>query len=148
MKICPYCYDHCEIHSDGSVYPCCPTWCKNYSFGNLLQQSFEEIYTGEKAVAFRKAHREGKADDVCQRYLCLVSFKDEEDIENYSRSSNGNILPQRIKMCWDWSCNVACITCRDQICTSGPEDYKRMQTISDRLEPVLPYVREFSISGS
>lgn len=44
----------CVITWDGKVLPCCFDKDAQYSMGNLQEQSFEEIWYGEKYQAFRK----------------------------------------------------------------------------------------------
>ena len=42
------------INWDGSVLPCCAVYSEKYAFGNILKNSFAEIWNNEMYVAARK----------------------------------------------------------------------------------------------
>jgi radical SAM protein with 4Fe4S-binding SPASM domain len=48
---CPIAFNGLFINSDGSVKPCCKSW---YVFGNLHENSLEEIWHGRKAQLLRE----------------------------------------------------------------------------------------------
>ena len=43
--ICTQPFNWCEIHTDGSVFACCPSWLSE-PLGNLLQTPFQDIWNG------------------------------------------------------------------------------------------------------
>ena len=43
-----------EIHGNGLVYNCCPGWVKK-PLGNILEQSWEEIWNGKIAKEYRQS---------------------------------------------------------------------------------------------
>ncbi len=45
-------WNHFQIAVDGEVYTM--TRCFNYSFGNLINQSFNDVWNGKKIKFFRK----------------------------------------------------------------------------------------------
>jgi len=66
---CPWIYYSMSIHVNGSVVPCCRDPLGNHSMGNLLTQSLDEIWNGEKYRAFRKKlHKDQSQIDICR--LC------------------------------------------------------------------------------
>lgn len=149
IQVCRAPFEFCEIHSDGNVYPCCPAYCKAYSFGNLNDNTFEEIWNSEKANKFREHLLNGDYS-VCDMKTC--TFRDfqipPEEIKNkYYIEANKVSLPKTIKMCWDKECNVACITCRNCIKRNSPDDEKRLENYKAKLMPVLSQLDYFYVSG-
>lgn len=65
-RYCHYPFDTLTVWSDGSVGPCCAYQGKNLSVGNVLEESLEEIWNGEKMQRLRKQHLEGNLNIVCQ----------------------------------------------------------------------------------
>lgn len=106
-SICHYPYTSIQINEKGDVHPCCHPWCSFYSFGNILEQPFEEIWNGEKAQEFRKQFLN---DDFkyCQLDTCINGnerqFKTDLIAKDY---------PDVIALSYDRVCNVQCIFCRD-----------------------------------
>lgn len=52
--ICPALFVNLEITTEGKVLPCCGTWDKNSSFGDLMTQSFQEIWFSPQYVNSRR----------------------------------------------------------------------------------------------
>lgn len=74
----------CEIHANLDVVPCCLFPGEEYTFGNLRHNTMQEIYTSEKAQAFRNAHWKGEFGKipVCKTCQCpdmRVSNTEERD---------------------------------------------------------------------
>lgn len=66
-KICVSPWQHVFIGADGEVKFCCE---QNFVIGNLLHESFDEIWSGEKATEFRNCMIEGSYHSIC-RNCCL-----------------------------------------------------------------------------
>lgn len=109
---CPNPYILAEIMPYGYVYPCSCGWIKGYSFGNIFEQSFDEIWNGERAREFRKKLYENDFSlcPGCQNLEILQEIKN-EDAKLISPP------PERILLGLDEYCDVKCIFCRG-------EDYK------------------------
>ncbi|MDE5832628.1 MAG: radical SAM protein [Desulfovibrio sp.] len=62
----------CEIHADLDIAPCCLFPNDKVTFGNLREQSLEEIFNGDKAKDFRRKWREMRHKEipVCRRCKC------------------------------------------------------------------------------
>lgn len=52
-KPCPWLFSSMIIHDDGTVLPCCYAASPSSSFGNILKQSIEEIWTSDKYIYAR-----------------------------------------------------------------------------------------------
>ena len=66
---CPWIYYNMTIMSNGDVVPCCHDPCGKEVMGNLIEQSLEEVWNGEKYKNFRdRIHTNQKDIEICR--LC------------------------------------------------------------------------------
>ena len=109
---CPNPYILAEIMPFGNVYPCSCGWIKGYSFGNIFEQSYDEIWNGNKAKEFRQKlyNNDFSLCPGCQNLEILKEIKDSEP-------KLISAPPERILLGLDEFCDVKCIFCR-------PENYK------------------------
>ena len=105
FAICTYPFNSAQISMQGDVYVCCPPWSSSYSFGNIYEQSFSEIWNGEKARIFRKQFIE-KNYKYCNLDLCV------KDCSKKIIPSEIVEKPETFIFCYDSFCNVKCIFCR------------------------------------
>lgn len=103
--ICTFPFNAAQISMQGEVFVCCPPWCKSYSFGNIFEQSFDEIWNGDKAKEFRRQFID---DDYkyCDLNLCVKDCS--QDIIPTEMVKK----PETFIFCYDSMCNVKCIFCR------------------------------------
>lgn len=59
------------INWDGSVLPCCSVYSERFSFGNIHDRSFKEIWNNEMYVSARKVVKSGKKDYPYREILSL-----------------------------------------------------------------------------
>jgi radical SAM protein with 4Fe4S-binding SPASM domain len=52
-EICPSLFTRVVVMADGRIVPCCEIWDKENAFGNLLTQSFDEIWYGQTYIDAR-----------------------------------------------------------------------------------------------
>ncbi|WP_429885493.1 SPASM domain-containing protein [Geoalkalibacter halelectricus] len=153
--VCTQPFSWCEVHSDGSVFLCCPAWLKAPA-GNLLEQSLEEIWNGPLAREVRKGvlsgtfHRCGKR---CPRPAAgrppVVDLAEVEDAEVHRALSQGLAIlpygPKILNLCFDSRCNLACPSCR-----ATPVD-KHSSSAAPLLEKILtqcaPQVQTLVVAG-
>ncbi len=109
-------FEHLQFFSDGNVYACCPSLVDKYSFGNAFENTFDEIWNGEKANAFREAVLDGSFR-FCNLKSCLTL----QNIQNDSRFNFDNPepfekseSPKMIHFNVDDNCNAKCVMCRDK----------------------------------
>lgn len=132
-----------EIFPSGDVYPCCPAYCNNYTFGNIFEQKFDDVWNGERAQIFRKTmfHRIHK---YCNKYTC---FKRSMDY----LSNKFNIIPKIImdtyplvvKFSHDGECNYRCITCRDEILRHSESS---LISLNNKIKTFLPLLKDAKIA--
>jgi radical SAM protein with 4Fe4S-binding SPASM domain len=68
VKACSRALDEIMIMSDGRVSACCFDGEGDLILGDIKTQTIREVYAGEKAVAFRQAHNEGRRQEyaICK----------------------------------------------------------------------------------
>ena len=108
-KLCKHPFNSIQIQNTGEVYCCCCYWTDFYSFGNIFEQSFDEIWNGEKAQRFREQflNQEFKYCKLneCEPYIPSENFTPNLTCE----------YPKQIEFSYDRRCNVRCIFCRSEI---------------------------------
>ena len=127
--------------------PCCPSWVK-CSFGNVLKSPFAEVWNSETAQDFRERILQGDYS-LCKLENCKDKWRSsKEDIKRKYYDNDGKIkLPEEIKMAWDKECNVACITCRDEIKRNDIHDRARMLIIENNLHSTVNQLKSICCSG-
>lgn len=114
-KVCRHPFNTIQVQNTGEIYCCCCYWTNFYSFGNIFENSFDEIWNGQKAQEFRKQFIEQQFKycnlDVCDPYIIEDDFEP-EILSKY---------PKHIEFSYDRRCNVRCIFCRHEI---NPEEEK------------------------
>ena len=103
---CTYPFNSAQVSMQGDIFVCCPPWCNFYSFGNIFEQSFDEIWNGEKAKLFRRQFIENKYE-YCNLGLCV------KDCSKEIIPAEVVDKPETFIFCYDSFCNVKCIFCRN-----------------------------------
>lgn len=151
---------------DGAVYPnCCPDWVE-FPLGNLLEQPWDEVWNGAKAQALRQSMLDGDLR-YCDGSWC-------PHIQNARRGiADHNVVPHdqlgtfglgperqppglemaagpvNVGMHHDWSCNLACPTCRADVQMVSGEDAERMGRLHDIVErDILGHPGTISLTGT
>lgn len=122
--ICAQPFYYFEIGVNGDVFPCCPAYCKGYSFGNLLRNSLEEIWKGERAWAFRNRIMQGDYS-LCDLNACASrnNYSDLQIKQSFFRA--GKLLPPKtMVISYDCACNLHCNICRPALNLRGGETEK------------------------
>ena len=125
QSICQVPYTTLNIHENGDVYLCCDAWVRFHSVGNIFENTFEEIWNGEKARDFRKQFCDDKYKycdfSICQkRNYCGVEAT--EVAKDY---------PETVVLTYDPMCNVDCLFC-------SIEKHKDISKFDETMENWLP----------
>ncbi len=119
-KICKHPFNSIQIQNTGEVYCCCCYWTDFYSFGNIFEESFDEIWNGEKAKKFRQQFIDNQFKycklNECEPFLSDDNFKADLVCE----------YPKQIEFSYDRRCNVRCIFCRNEK-NKEEEEYNRQK---------------------
>lgn len=142
-----YCYSPfymAEISNTGDVFPCCPRYINFYSFGNIYEQTFEDIWYSQKANEFREKILHNDYS-LCNRGICMFNItKTKKEI--FSGGDNTKYPPVKfLRFAYDITCNVACKTCRDSIIVDQNE---KKDLIFKKIESVLNNVEIIQLSTS
>ena len=117
-KICKHPFNSIQVQNTGDIYCCCCYWTDFYSFGNIFEQSFDEIWNGDKAKEFRRQFIDKQykycKTDVCDPYIAPDGYNADLTCE----------YPKLIEFSYDRRCNVRCIFCRLEI-NAEEERYNR-----------------------
>ena len=137
--ICPLPFEFVGIHPTGDVYPCHYALGFDYIIGNIFEQSFEEIWNGEKAKEFRRS--------ILDRDYCHCQPEQCGEPRWYDELHRFSMempkYPEILKINPDYYCNVKCIICRDQY---NHTDKKFIKNWDDNVETiVLPMLKDAKI---
>ena len=138
-SICHYPYTSVQINENGDVHCCCHPWCSSYSFGNILKQSFKEIWNGERAQEFRKQFITDNYK-YCKLDTCINDLS-----RKYKATAIAERYPDVIALSYDRICNVQCIFCRT---CNIKQDLSIFDSTMDRWVPdVFNNAERVSLSG-
>ncbi len=129
-NICKHPFNSIQVQNTGEIYCCCCFWTDFYSFGNIFEQSFDEIWNGDKAKEFRKQFIENNYK-YCKLDVCDPAY------ENITPSYTAP-YPKRIEFSYDRHCNVRCIFCRNEK-NKEEEEYNRQKEkrIEDNFDKIF-----------
>lgn len=148
MKSCRKCFEYAYVFVGGDVRMC--PW-NGIVIGNLLENTLEEIWTGEKAESVRKAFMQGELLGCSERYCpdCInqsttLEIEPEELQRMYDEMGN---VPTMISLAYDERCNHACPSCRHGFFAPDKEYITKLELISKNIEPYLKNVRNIATNG-
>lgn len=158
--ICHNPFEWFEIHPDGKAFACCPAWLKR-PLGNLLTDSLDDIWNGTTARELRRSIHDGSFRH-CNRQRCPRLLSCTAPVGVISELGPGTVRdvfetgqvvlpwgPQKLNLCYDRSCNLACSSCRPEIYVASEAERCRAEELSDRVQRELaPHARQLIISGT
>ncbi|GHU40886.1 hypothetical protein FACS1894190_08320 [Spirochaetia bacterium] len=116
--------------------------------GNLFENDFASIWNSDAAKNLRKKIWECDYSD-CRFHTHFPTFVDKSKIEGYYQA-DGTVtkFPSIVKFDDDYSCNVACVTCRNKIRMMNKEDSERLDSyIDDYYLPILKDAKTVYMNG-
>ena len=148
MKSCRKCFEYAYVYVGGDVRMC--PW-NGIVIGNLLENTLEEIWTGEKAESVRKAFMQGELLGCSERYCpdCIqqsttLEIEQEELQRMYDEMGN---VPIIISLAYDERCNHACPSCRHEFFSPDEEYINKLDKITKNIEPYLKNVKSIATNG-
>ena len=123
-----------EVQGDGNIYNCCPGWVTK-PLGNILEQSWEDIWNGKVAQEYRQSMLDSTfkncIEENCahllsetQRVGSPVFEKKDLNILWRKLKTIDNTGPLVVNLCYDRSCNLSCPTCRSELVMNSPKSYE------------------------
>lgn len=149
-KICTWPFKAVEIYENGDVCCCCFSYASHgYTFGNIFENDFDEIWYGKKAVAMRKSVIEHNFR-FCNPETCIEIGGNKLFFEN----STENLVerppyPEYISFAYDKTCNCNCVMCRDEVVHKFSEEMRLWdEKIETLFLPMLKNAKVVEMDGS
>lgn len=131
-QICLHPFRSIEIYDNGEVSCCwCPYLIHKYSFGNIFQQNFDEIWNGEKAKKFRQDVLDGKYT-YCNLQMCETDGSIPYSTDKPYNLSIEADYPECVNFAIDRSCNLKCIMCRDEVECNKAENVEKLDALIEK----------------
>ena len=157
-KFCDAPFRKFETLVDGSVAPCCSIWTQK-RLGKLDNQSFEDIWNGADAQEMRASILDGSFRH-CHKQRCTYITEDTlperdavddpalREIIDEGRTALAT-KPNWLFLAHDWTCNLACPSCRGELLGANEAQERRFEMIERQIfHPILNSREEVLISAS
>lgn len=136
---CRFPFSVAEIDWDGNVYGCCSAYFMGYSFGNIFEQSFDEIWNGEKAQKFRQ--------QFIDRNFCYCNFNIcPKELSKDVKPTLIAEYPKRVQLNYDSVCNARCIYCRDHHFRNDTTRFE--EKFEDTIVPLMKNAELVNVTAS
>jgi len=148
-KVCARPFHTVSIFPNGYCITCCPAYINNYAIGNVLNQSFADAWNSVNAKNLRKSLlREDYS--FCDLNTCIqTELTEKSQIYEYFKDENQTVkMPDTIYMGWDYDCNVACITCRNNIIKNDEKSLEALHAIEAPILEACKTAKLFYTSGN
>lgn len=147
--ICSRPFKIAQFLYNGDCVTCCPAYMPNFSIGNILNRDFDEVWNSETAQKLRQSLMNNDYS-MCDLNTCIqIDAIDKSELPQYFEDDINKIkLPEEIHMGWDFDCNVACITCRNNIIKNDEETLQKMKLIEKGVLDACKTAKLFYTSGN
>jgi pyruvate-formate lyase-activating enzyme len=148
-RFCHYPFRFAEIHGDGNVYFCCPTWCGYRSIGNIFKDSPAAIWNGIAAQTIRAGIIDGSFSG-CEQHICPSIVSRKLPLKTAEDETSTSLMrgPQTVKLCHDSTCNLTCPSCRRNMITADRERQRQLdRMVHEFIVPFLADTQWLYLSG-
>ncbi len=153
-----------EFNKDGEVYFCCPMFSVQGPVGNILTDSIETIWNGQKIREIRRKFYEGNIEGVCNAKYCpIVSSSDvihlDDEVRKWpylndvmkpikKKSDWLSVMPKIIEISDNGQCNLRCKMCisNESYIPTNPRLTKRIFDYA--LPKLLPTAAYLNLAGN
>lgn len=114
---CNQSFDTLRIFNDGECYFCCSRYLK-YNIGNIYKHDFKDVWYSKKAVNFRR--------NIINR---TCKFYDSKRCTYFNVEKCRDLYPpypKNIEFSYVHTCNLKCMSCRDEATVEIPEFTKEL----------------------
>lgn len=139
--VCRRPFKYFQIEADGDCFFCCSIFVNNEPIGNIFDNSFEDIWYGEKAEKFRRSVLD-ETYKYCRRDLCSDFVL--EDIDYDFKPE----LPEEVHLSYVRACNLRCITCRDNFIIESKENTEYFNSYIDKILPFCKTAKTIYLNGA
>jgi MoaA/NifB/PqqE/SkfB family radical SAM enzyme len=157
-KFCATPFEKIETLVDGTVAPCCSVWTK-MRLGRIDSRSAERIWNGTHAQEMRTSILDGSFR-YCNKRRCAAivanTLPDRTAVTTpHLRAiidQNRVVLddkPRLIHLAHDYTCNLACPSCRAELAGTGEDQQSRLEIVERNFfQPLLMHGHEMVVSLS
>ena len=146
--VCARPFHTLSIMLGGYCITCCPAYINNYAIGNLSEQNLKNIWNNTNANNLRQLLL-NEDYSFCDLNTCIqTELIDKDEILKYYDETGAVKMPDTIFMGWDNDCNVACITCRNNIIKNSERDIENLQAIEADVLEACKTAKVFYTSGN
>jgi len=152
-RFCTWPFERVETRVNNDVFFCCSAWL-NLPIGNMSNDSLEQIWNSEAAQKIRMSIIDGSFK-YCSRKNCprivqkILPFR--KNINSSFVHDQTVVMPYKfrdVKLAHDYSCNLACPSCRTSTQIAKGKRIKVLSKIADTIIlPMLKGTRVVGISG-
>ncbi len=157
---CELPFTFAEIHRDGDVYLCCPSYSGRRAVGNVFRDKPDAIWNSKMAQRIRAGVLDGSYSH-CDHKACPAiagrSLPPRQGFETCGGALAGVIResmvalprgPDIVKLCHDDSCNLSCPSCRRHTIVAGKDRQAALdRVVQDFILPFLVDTRQLVLSG-
>lgn len=145
MIFCKKPFTSVYLAPHGEVWPCGWMHCV---MGNIYEQDLEEIWNSGAAGLARESIKNGSFA-FCREVSCPYCERGEledlslEEIASYTPLD----IPEDITIANDRTCNIACTSCRGEVCVSSREEREKIDGVLKRLLPIANKAQKLDMNG-
>lgn len=137
------------LHMDpgGNLRVC--SW-TDATIGNILEETFEDIWMGEKANMVRESVR-NQSFEFCRSVSCPCLENDELewlDEDEFNQKCTVPEKPEHVNAAFDLICNHSCPSCRKNVFVPDDNYKKNIEMISEYAVDLLNSAKSFSTCGN
>lgn len=147
IRFCPVPYDHLHFDPGGNVRLC--AW-MDIGIGNILYESIESIWRGERAQRIRQSFADGSFR-FCRKTSCPYLENDSLERLDETAYKQRTILPKlptSFDIANDFVCNHSCPSCRDHVFVPDDEYLRDFGKMAATLISLLNQSDSFSVCGN
>ncbi len=150
MKYCniPFSYLYLD-HYNGNVFLCPWMEPSKATIGNIIHDSFEDIWKGSRVEEIRDTIRNGSFE-LCRKVACPHLQNDDLMVVEDSKIDNlciASDVPTEINLAFDFICNLSCPTCRCGVFKPDETYQKNVDTIVEKILPYIAKAKKVTASG-
>jgi len=80
--VCPKPFTELVVHANGDVVACCADWDGHLLCGNILAESLQDIWTGQKLKHIQELHLAGQRYELVACKDCTLIYKQPDDLDS------------------------------------------------------------------
>lgn len=82
QKACPYPFYTLVVKSNGDVVPCCVAWEQSLVYGNVNDNTIQEIWQGERLREIQRMHLAGRAGELAACRHCDTIYFSPDNVDS------------------------------------------------------------------